>query len=95
MACRTLSDPRATVRLGMMLWEIVLLVWVAVIPATVLLLTEIVARRRRAAVRLGARDGALDQPGQLLRLAPHARRREHVRPARPAHRRPVGIGQRH
>jgi hypothetical protein len=61
-------------------WEIVLLVWIVVIPATVALLTALAARRRAARLR-GSVYGAADQPGELLRLAVHARGLEHMSPA--------------
>src|SRR4051812_50206306 len=62
-----------------MVLTIVLVVWVAVIPACVIALLEIVARKR-CAERKRAPDGGAGQPGQLLRFGPppHARRREHV-----------------
>src|SRR4051812_3050535 len=53
-------------------WEIVLLVWIVVIPASVALLTALAARRRAARLR-GSVYGATDQPGQLLRLAVSSR----------------------
>jgi hypothetical protein len=56
-------------------WEIVLLVWIVVIPASVAMLTALAARRRAARVR-GSVYGATDQPGQLLRLAVQTRRGE-------------------
>jgi hypothetical protein len=68
-------------------WEIVLLVWIVVIPASVALLTALAARRRAARLR-GSVYGAMDQPGQLLRLAVHARRLEQLKP--PAARRQLG-----
>jgi hypothetical protein len=68
-------------------WEILLVVWIVVIPASVALLTALAARRRAARQR-GSVYGATDQPGQLLRLAVHARRLEHVRA--PATRRRAG-----
>jgi hypothetical protein len=61
-------------------WEIVLLVWIVVIPASVALLTALAARRRAARLR-GSVYGATDQPGQLLRLAVHARQVEGMRTA--------------
>ena len=54
-------------------WEIVLLVWIVVIPASVALLTALAAKRRAARMR-GSVYGATDQPGQLLRLDAHTRR---------------------
>jgi beta-lactamase regulating signal transducer with metallopeptidase domain len=59
-------------------WEIVLLVWIVVIPATVALLTALAARRRAARARQSFYD-ATDQPGQLLRLAVHTRRVDRMR----------------
>jgi hypothetical protein len=62
-----------------MVLTIVLVVWVAVIPACVIALLEIVARKR-CAERKRASAGGAGPPGQLLRFAPplHGRRREHV-----------------
>jgi hypothetical protein len=61
-----------------MVLTIVLVVWVAVIPACVLALLEVVARKRCADRRRRASAGA-GQLGQLLRFAPpHTGRREHV-----------------
>ena len=74
-------------------WEIVLLVWIVVIPASVALLTALAARRRAARLR-GSVYGATDQPGQLLRLAVHAGRLEHVGAAGAAHSAALGVGQR-
>jgi hypothetical protein len=59
-------------------WEIALLVWIVVIPASVALLTALAARRRAARLR-GSVYGATDQPGQLLRLAVHTRRLEQLK----------------
>jgi hypothetical protein len=61
-------------------WEIVLLVWIVVIPASVALLTALAARRRAARLR-GSVYGAGDQPGQLIRLAVRTREVEHMRAA--------------
>jgi beta-lactamase regulating signal transducer with metallopeptidase domain len=61
-------------------WEIVLLVWIVVIPASVALLTALAARRRAARLR-GSVYGASDQPGQLLRLVVRTREVEHMRAA--------------
>ena len=58
-------------------WEIVLLVWIVVIPASVALLTALAARRRAARLR-GSVYGASDQPGQLLRLAVRTRQVERI-----------------
>ncbi len=74
-------------------WEIALLVWIVVIPASVALLTALAARRRAARLR-GSVYGATDQPGELLSLAVHARRFEHVRTAGAAHRGALGIRHR-
>jgi beta-lactamase regulating signal transducer with metallopeptidase domain len=74
-------------------WEIVLLVWIVVIPATVAMLTALAARRRAARLR-GSVYGATDQPGQLLRLAVHARRLENVHAPGAAHGGALGLGQR-
>jgi hypothetical protein len=54
-----------------MVVTIVLVVWVAVIPACVIALAEVVARKRRAA-RAVASVG--DQAGNVVSLAHHARR---------------------
>src|SRR3954468_3545466 len=64
-------------------WEIVLLVWIVVIPASVALLTALAARRRAARLR-GSVYGATDQPGELLRLAMYMRRAERAQAARGA-----------
>jgi hypothetical protein len=64
-------------------WQIALLVWIVVIPASVALLTALAARRRAARLR-GSVYGATDQPGQLLRLAVHTRRAD----------RPAAVGRR-
>jgi hypothetical protein len=61
-------------------WQIVLLVWIVVIPASVTLLTALAARRRAARMR-GSVYGASDQPGQLIRLAVRTREVEHMRAA--------------
>jgi hypothetical protein len=74
-------------------WQIILLVWIVVIPASVALLTALAARRRAARLR-GSVYGATDQPGQLLRLAVHAGGLEHVSAAGAAHRRALRLGQR-
>src|SRR3954470_17757430 len=68
-------------------WEILLVVWIVVIPASVALLTALAARRRAARLR-GSVYGAMDQPGRLTRLAVHARRLEQLKP--PAARRRLG-----
>ena len=60
-------------------WEIVVLVWIVAVPASVALLTALAARRR-AARRRGSVYGASDQPAQLLRLAVESRG---LRPAGP------------
>jgi short subunit dehydrogenase-like uncharacterized protein len=72
-------------------WEIVLLVWIVVIPASVALLTALAAKRRAARLR-GSVHGATDQPGQLLRLAVHARSHEHMRATGAAHRGALRLG---
>jgi hypothetical protein len=74
-------------------WEILLLVWIVAIPASVALLTALAARRRAVQLR-GSVSRASDQPGQLLRLASHARRLENMRPPGAAHRRPLAVRQR-
>jgi hypothetical protein len=61
-------------------WEIVLVVWIVVIPSSVALLTALAARRRAARLR-GSVYGATDQPGQLLRLAVRTRQVERMRAA--------------
>jgi uncharacterized membrane protein len=40
---------------GMEIWQIVLLVWIVVIPATVIFLGSLIARRRDAAARSSVR----------------------------------------
>jgi hypothetical protein len=74
-------------------WQIILLVWIVVIPASVALLTALAARRRAARLR-GSVYGATDQPGELLRLAVHARSLEHMSAAGAAHHGALGLGQR-
>jgi hypothetical protein len=74
-------------------WEIVLLVWIVGIPATVALLSALAARRRAARLR-GSVFDATDEPGELLRLAAHARRLEHMSAAGAPHRGAIGLGQR-
>jgi hypothetical protein len=74
-------------------WEIALLVWIVVIPASVALLTALATRRRTSRLRDSV-YGASDQPGELLRLAVHARRVEHMSAAGAAHRSALGVGQR-
>ncbi|MEA2440388.1 MAG: hypothetical protein QOH76_1812 [Thermoleophilaceae bacterium] len=61
-------------------WQIVLLVWIVVIPASVAFLTALAARRRKARARAYDEEAG-DQLGQLLVFAPRTQM-EHLRTAR-------------